>query len=294
MLDRELVEAVKLAREAGQILMEIYSTDFDVDFKAESDPITEADRRANEHLVRKLREAFPHDGVVAEETEDKTDALRRGRCWYVDPIDGTKEFVSKNGEFSVMLGLAVDGQARLGVVYRPVGDRLYRGVVGDSAFVDIGDRTFSLGVTRVSDPKELRLVVSRSHRSDATDALVRRLGIQNETKSGSVGLKVGLIAQKDADLYVHLSGHSSAWDSCAPEAILRSAGGIFTDLAGDAFVYGGDDLRNRRGILACNNQDTLAAVIDVVRDVASEHGLLEEPDEDDAPSGERAVADESE
>ncbi|MBX3270190.1 MAG: 3'(2'),5'-bisphosphate nucleotidase CysQ [Sandaracinaceae bacterium] len=285
MLDRELVEAVKLAREAGQILMEIYATDFDVDFKGEADPVTEADRRANELLVRRLRESFPQDGLVAEETEDKSDSMRRGRCWYVDPLDGTKEFVSKNGEFSVMIGLAVDGHARLGVVYRPVGNRLYRGVVGDSAFVDVGDRTFSLGVTRVSDPRELRLVVSRSHRSASTDALVKRLGIEHETASGSVGLKVGLIAEREADLYVHLSEHSSAWDSCAPEAILRAAGGVFTDLAGDAFVYGGADLKNRRGLLACNNHDTFTRVIDVVRDVATENGLLDEPDEDEDEGG---------
>lgn len=284
MLDRELVEAVKLAREAGKVLMEIYATDFDVDFKGEADPVTEADRRANELLVRRLREAFPNDGVVAEETEDKSDALRRGRCWYVDPLDGTKEFVAKNGEFSVMIGLAVDGEAKLGVVYRPVGDRLYRGVVGDSAFVDIADRTFALSVTDVSDPKELRLVVSRSHRSAATDAFVKRVGIEHEMKSGSVGLKVGLIAQRDADLYVHLSEHSSAWDACAPEAILRAAGGMFTDLGGVSYNYGGVDLKNRRGILACNNEETYERVIDIVRDIATEKGLLDGDEDDDPPT----------
>jgi len=300
MLDRELVEAVKLAREAGAILLEIYATDFDVELKGEADPVTEADKRANELLVRRLREAFPNDGVVAEESPDKSDALARGRCWYVDPLDGTKEFVAKNGEFSVMIGLAIDGEAKLGVVYRPVGDRLYRGVVGDSAFVDIEDRTYALGVTDVSEPKDLRLVVSRSHRSDATDDFVKRLKIENEMKSGSVGLKVGLIAQRDADLYVHLSSYASAWDACAPEAILRAAGGVFTDLAGATYSYGGEDLKLAKGILACNNQDTYDRVIDAVREVARDHEILEsddavatsetevpaEPDEDEASNDE--------
>lgn len=279
MLDRELVEAVKLARDAGAMLLEIYATDFDVDDKGGGNPVTEADRKANEMLVRRIREAFPNDGIVAEESEDKSDALRRGRCWYIDPLDGTKEFISKNGEFSVMIGLAVEGEARLGVVYRPVGDRLYRGVVGDSAFVEIENRTFALKATAESDPKKLRLVVSRSHRSESTDALVKRLGIENETQSGSVGLKVGLIAQRDADLYVHLSPHSWAWDACAPEAVLRAAGGRFTDLGGRTFVYGGEDLRNNRGILACNNGDTLDNVLEAVSAVADENGLLGEPDE---------------
>jgi len=281
MLDRELVEAVKLAREAGAILLEIYATDFDVELKGEADPVTEADKRANELLVRRLREAFPNDGVVAEESPDKSDALARGRCWYVDPLDGTKEFVAKNGEFSVMIGLAIDGEAKLGVVYRPVGDRLYRGVVGDSAFVDIEDRTYALGVTDVSEPGELRLVVSRSHRSDATDDFVKRVGIEHEMKSGSVGLKVGLIAQRDADLYVHLSGHASAWDACAPEAILRAAGGVFTDLGGASYLYGGEDLKLSKGILACNNEDTFDRIIDAVRGVAQDHDILAADDVED-------------
>lgn len=274
MLDRELVEAVKLAREAGAVLMEVYATDFDVDYKDAKDPVTEADRRANDLLVARLRESFPNDGIVAEETEDTSDALARGRCWYVDPLDGTKEFVSKNGEFSVMIGLAIDGEAKLGVVYKPVGDKLYRGVVGDSAFLDIGDRTFALGVTSTADPKELRLVVSRSHRSEATGRLVDQLGIQNERPSGSVGLKVGLICEREADLYVHLSRHSSAWDACAPDAILRAAGGRFTDLGGEPFVYGGEDLENKRGILACNNDETFDAIIETVREIATDEGLL--------------------
>jgi len=286
MLDRELVEAVRLARVAGDVLMEIYATDFTVDYKGEADPVTKADRLANDLLVRRLREAFPNDGVVAEESPDQSDALRRGRCWYIDPLDGTKEFVKKNGEFSVMIGLAVEGEAKLGVVYRPVGDRLYRGVVGDSAFVDIGNRTFALRGTDTSVPKDLRLVVSRSHRGEATDALVKRLGIENETKSGSVGLKVGLIAQRDADLYVHMSEHSSAWDACAPEAVLRAAGGVFTDLGGSAYVYDGADLKNRRGILACNNQEAFMSVLDTVRDIATENGLLSEPDEIDSRTAE--------
>jgi 3'(2'), 5'-bisphosphate nucleotidase len=279
MLDRELVEAVKLAREAGALLMEVYATDFDVDYKGDDpekkkDPVTEADRRANEMLVRRLRETFPNDGIVAEETEDKSDALRRGRCWYIDPLDGTKEFIAKNGEFSVMIGLAVDGEARLGVVYKPVGDKLYRGVVGDSAFLETNNRTYALSVTQTTDPKELRLVVSRSHRSAATDELVEALGIEHERLSGSVGLKIGLIAEREADFYVHLSGHSSAWDACAPDAILRAAGGIFTDLGGRAFVYDGRDLENRRGILAINNREALETVRPVVEKIARDTGLL--------------------
>lgn len=279
MLDRELVEAVKLAREAGALLMEVYATDFDVDYKGKADPVTEADRRSNEHLVRRLREAFPHDGIVAEESADNSDALRRGRCWYVDPLDGTKEFIAKNGEFSVMIGLAVDGDARLGVVYQPVTNTMYRGVVGESAFMEVDDRTYALSVSTKETPKDLQLVVSRSHRSASTDELVKRLGITSEELSGSVGLKVGLIASKKADLYVHLSDRSSAWDACAPDAILRAAGGRFTDCGGSSFHYGGEDFQNHRGIFACNAR-AYDAVLPIVAELAREQGLLGSDEEE--------------
>lgn len=272
MLERELDEAAKLAREAGKILLEIYATDFAVRMKGRADPVTEADTRANALLVRELRARFPEDGVVAEETVDKSDGLRAGRCWYVDPLDGTKEFIAKNGEFSVMLGLAIDGAAVLGVVYRPVGDRLYAGVVGEGAFMVEGGVTTPLRTTDEADPAKLRLIVSRSHRSAQMDTLKQTLGISSERPSGSVGLKVGLIARREADLYVHLSDKAGVWDTCGPEAILRAAGGRFTDLAGEALRYEGST-RAGRGILACNAA-AFDAVLPAVRAAARESGLL--------------------
>lgn len=274
MLDRELVEAVRLAREAGALLLEVYATDFDVDYKGKADPVTEADRRSNELIVRRLREAFPNDAMVAEESDDnKLETRPRGRCWYVDPLDGTKEFIAKNGEFTVMIGLAIDGEARLGVVYQPTSDKLYRGVIGDSAFVEVGDRTYALGVSSSAETKDLRLVVSRSHRSAETDELKKRMGITEELTSGSVGLKVGLIVEKKADLYVNFSDKSSLWDACAPEAILRAAGGRFSDLAGKPFKYGGPELRAVHGMVA-TNQHAFANVQPIVTKLASEEGLI--------------------
>jgi 3'(2'), 5'-bisphosphate nucleotidase len=272
MLDRELVEAVKLAREAGRILLEMYATEFGVEMKGDSDPVTEADRRVNAFLSARLREAFPTDRIIAEESA-RAEVRRAGRCWFVDPLDGTKEFIAKNGEFAVMIGLAIDGEAALGVVYQPTSDRLWRGVVGDGAFVEHGDKTWVLKPTDAADPATMRLVVSRSHRSAATDALVRRLGIAHEIVSGSVGIKVGMVAERKADLYVHLSDRSSVWDACAPDAILRAAGGSFTDLAGRSIDYSAGELRNSRGILACGRK-AFEKVAPIVAEIAREHGLL--------------------
>ncbi|MFW6049826.1 MAG: 3'(2'),5'-bisphosphate nucleotidase CysQ family protein [Myxococcota bacterium] len=272
-MKRELQEATRMAREAGRIVMSLYEGDVAVHLKGESDPVTEADHRANEYLVAELRRLFPGDGVVAEESPDRSDALERGRCWYVDPLDGTKEFLAKNGEFAIMLGLAVDGEARLGVVYQPAADKLYRGVVGEGAHLERAGGTEELRVSEAADPAALRLVVSRSHRSEATDRIKQRLGIADEASSGSVGLKIGMIAERRADLYVHPSDRSYAWDACGPEAILRAAGGRFADMAGRPFRYGGADLRNAGGILACNAA-AFDAVVPVVHEVGRDVGLV--------------------
>jgi 3'(2'), 5'-bisphosphate nucleotidase len=274
MLDRELVEAVKLAREAGQILRDVYATDFDVRYKAKDDPVTEADTRVNAFLVGRLRETFPTDLVIAEENE-RTERATASRCWYVDPLDGTKEFIAKNGEFSVMIGLAIDGEARLGVVYQPTLDKLYRGVVGDGAFYEIGDKTYQLKVTDTADPSKLRLVVSRSHRPAGTDELKAALGIQSEVACGSVGLKVGLIGERQADLYVHFSDKTHAWDACAPDAILRASGGTFVDLAGRSIEYGGSEIQNRKGLLATNRK-SFEKIQPVIADLAKKAGLITE------------------
>ncbi len=274
MLNREIAEAARIARRAGVILMDIYRTDFDVAYKAEADPVTEADTRANAYIVAELEKAFTDDGIVAEETEDESDALKAGRCWYVDPLDGTKEFVARNGEFSVMLGLAIDGVATAGVVYEPENDKLYSGVVGYDAFLEERGERSELKVSDVADPSQLKLVVSRSHRNRAVAEVVARLGITREMTSGSVGLKAGLIAEQKADFYVHISDRSSRWDACAPEAILKAAGGRFTDLAGDPYRYGGTDMRNRTGILACNAA-AYEAVLPAVREAARSAGLIE-------------------
>ncbi|CAM3616140.1 3'(2'),5'-bisphosphate nucleotidase CysQ [Corallococcus sp. ZKHCc1 1396] len=270
----ELEVARRIARQAGDILLRVYATDFSVTQKSGgAGPVTLADERANAFLVGELRKAFPGDGVVAEENEDASDAKRFERCWYVDPLDGTQEFVNRNGEFAVHVGLAVEGRPALGVVYRAVGDVLYSGVVGEQGFVEDPQGRRALRVSDVADPAALRLVVSRSHRSKVTDGVVKRLGITREAESGSVGLKCGLLAEARCDLYVHASDKSYRWDNCAPEAVLRSAGGVLTDLAGVPYRYDGSELQNRRGLLACNAA-AFDQVLPVVSRVAREAGLL--------------------
>jgi 3'(2'), 5'-bisphosphate nucleotidase len=273
-LDTELDTARHIARQAGDLLLAIYATNFSVEDKAGGmGPVTEADERANEFIVGELRKAFPGDGVVAEESKDGSDAKRFERCWYVDPMDGTQEFVNRNGEFAIHIGLALGGQAVLGVVFRPVGARLYWGVVGQGGFVEDERGRRALRVSDVTEPSAMRLVVSRSHRSRLTSAVAKQLGITREQESGSVGLKCGLLAEAAADLYIHTSGKSFRWDNCAPEAVLRSAGGVLTDLGGTPYRYDGSELQNHRGLLACGAA-AFPVVQPVVAKFAREAGIL--------------------
>jgi 3'(2'), 5'-bisphosphate nucleotidase len=248
----EIHLASRLAREAGAIIMEVYATEFAVAFKGRNDPVTEADQRANELIVDGLSSAFPKDSIVAEETADRSGALNHGRVWYIDPLDGTKDFIARNGEFCVMIGLAVDGLAQLGLVYGPAEQVLFAGVTDQFAWKETAGSRIPLSVSNVSRPEELRLVVSRSHPSSLIDDFRNQSGITRELRCGSVGLKVGLIASNQADVYIEPSRLSSAWDACGPEAILRGAGGRFTDMAGQTMLYGGTDLRNRKGLVATN------------------------------------------
>jgi 3'(2'), 5'-bisphosphate nucleotidase len=273
MFEQELSAAVELAREAGRILMDVYAKDFAVAYKGKNDPVTQADQLANAYLVGELRKRFPADGIVAEESKDQGDALKKSRCWFVDPLDGTKEFIAKNGEFSVMLGLAIDGRSQLGVVFQPEKDKLYRGVVGTGAVLEQAGQTRALRVSDKQRTEQLKLVASRSHRPASIEQIMQKLGTRDEMPSGSVGIKVGLIAEQIADLYVHVSDKSSLWDACGPEAILQAAGGRFVHVDGSVIEYRSADMRNTKGILAVNAA-SYASVLTVVREVATSEGFL--------------------
>ena len=264
----QLTSAAELARKAGQIIMNIYNTDFSVSYKGEADPVTEADKRANEFIVQGLNRLFPHDLIVAEESAQIENAESTGPVWYVDPLDGTKEFISRNGEFSVMIGLALDGHACLGVVYRPDKDILYAGITDQEAWMESNGNRVPLRTKNTHNPQDLSIVVSRSHRNPSIDAIKGKIGLTHETVSGSVGLKIGLIANSQADVYIEPGPFTSAWDACAPEAILRGAGGRFTDRFGQGIVYNPAHLKNTMGLVGTNGpcHDSVIQAISLVLD----------------------------
>ncbi len=248
----ELVIVEKLVRQAGALVREYYDKGADVDWKGVNDPVTTADRAANEFLVSELSKAFPADGIIAEESQDNVERLDRERVWIIDPLDGTREFVDHIGEFSVMVGLAIAGKPVLGVVYQPVVDLLYRGLVGQVAEVVERGQARPLAVSAVADPAEMRMVASRSHRNPLVAEVREALGVTRDRPSGSVGLKVGLLGTRECDLYIHPAPGLKEWDTCAPDAILRAAGGAISDAWGRPLQYNKPDVRQRYGLIASN------------------------------------------
>ncbi len=246
----EIDIASSLARKAGRVIMDIYQKDFSVSYKGANDPVTEADQLANNLIVEGLASAFPNDLIMAEESPLPTNFQPKGRIWYVDPLDGTKEFIAKNGEFSIMIGLTLDAKTQLGIVYRPTEDQLFVGITDQEAWVDDKGTRRPLKATQAKSQSALALVASRSHRSPKLSPIKQTLNIQEEHPMGSVGLKIGFISTGGADLYMEPGPYTKSWDACAPEAIIRGAGGCFTDIHGNPIQYGTNEIRNLHGVLA--------------------------------------------
>jgi len=256
MFKHELDVAVDVARAAGAAILEEYKGPLDIEQKSsydDSEPVTQADRIANELIVTRLQREFPNDGILAEESVDTSHRLDKPRAWVVDPLDGTNGFIAGNGDFAVQIGLTENGEPVVGVVYQPSTGVLYRAVRGEGTWIERPQ--MDLERARVSDAQSfatMRLAASRSHRSSRMNKVVQRFGFREEVQRGSVGIKVGLLIEQQCDVYIHLSPRTKQWDTCAPQLILTEAGGLMTDLFGEPLNYNVADVQNRNGLVATN------------------------------------------
>ena len=254
--DRELSVAVDLARAAGKTIIAQYEKPLRVETKSHDndvEPVTQADRIANELIVNGLKAQFPSDGILAEESVDTERRLSKSRVWMVDPLDGTNGFIDGNGDFAVQIGLVEDGEPVLAVVYLPLPRVLYRAVVGGGTWIERPQReTEQAAVSDRQTFTTMRLAASRSHRSPRMNRVVQRFGFREEVQRGSVGIKIGLLVEQQCDVYIHLSPRTKQWDTCAPQLILTEAGGRVTDLFGKPLNYNVPDVNNRNGLVASN------------------------------------------
>jgi len=252
---REIEVARTIALEAAALVASFRGRPLEVQHKAGGEPVSKADLESSELIVRRLRQAFPDDAILSEELPDDGSRFRSSRVWMIDPIDGTRDFLSGEPGYVVMLGLCVEGRPAVGAVAQPQTGLLWLGAAGAGGWKEVpGDARQPLAVSTIALPHAIRLVSSKSHRSEYYQRFRTSLGITDELALGSVGLKVALVAEGSRDLYVYPGSQTKIWDSCAPEAILTAAGGKVTDSDGAPLAYTESGLQNPRGMVASNGR----------------------------------------
>ena len=244
-----------ILREAAELINDVYRGGFDVEYKAPGDPITVADRHANELICRRLSALYPDVPVVAEESDANRYANYRSRpvVFFVDPVDGTREFVNRNGEFVTMLGVLEGNRASIGVVVQPTTGEAGVGIVDQGAWRVTRDGHRSpIHVTNTDTLAGARLVASRSGDENRYEEIRRRLGVAAISPLGSAGLKGLVIARGEAEAYVTPDYGGNRWDACPIDALVTAAGGRFGDAYGAEIDYRSESLVNDRGIVASN------------------------------------------
>lgn len=239
-----LLEGVlPIVRDAGRAVLKVYAQAFEVYEKEDQSPLTEADLAAHRCIAAGLRELAPDIPVISEESELAPYAERKGwaRFWLVDPLDGTKEFVGRTGEFTVNVALIEGGQPILGVVYAPVIDLMYAAHQNGGAVRISGEEHVFIHVVVPSEM--LRVVASRRHGGAETQAYLESLNRPYETVIKGSSLKICMVADGQADLYPRF-GPTMEWDTAAADAIVREAGGSVKDFDGVLLKYGKENMLN--------------------------------------------------
>ncbi len=229
---------------AGKVVMDVFNTDFEFTGKTDNSPVTEADRKGEELITAALKEIAPNIPIVGEEakSEGKCPDISGGTFWLVDPLDGTKEFIKKGSDFTVNIGLIIDGNPVMGFVLAPALNKFYWGVVGEGAWVaDVKDSQLTNTQAihaRVTDSEKLVIVASKSHRSEELEKYLQNFPKAENISIGS-SLKLCLLATGEADLYPRL-GPTCEWDTAAAHAVLLAAGGHVEVADGTPLTYAKD------------------------------------------------------
>jgi 3'(2'), 5'-bisphosphate nucleotidase len=224
----------------------------------QNEPVTVADVAVNQYILENLQTALGTEdfAYISEETYTPEQAKQEW-AWIIDPLDGTRDFIEKTGEYAIHIALVKETRPVLAVVAVPELEKLYCAIKGGGAFAETRDgQTIVLQVSSRERLEDLTLVVSRSHRNERLEYLLKQLPCQNQKAVGSVGCKIATIVEQRADIYISLSGKSAPkdWDMAAPELILTEAGGKYTHFDGSPLQYNTGDINQWGGLLASNGQ----------------------------------------
>ena len=244
--NKMIEEVKKIVEKAGDAIMAIYCSDnpMEVTEKSDASPLTMADLAAHHVIVDGLKNLDTVYPVLSEESSAISVDERQGwsKYWLVDPLDGTKEFIKKNGEFTVNVALVENGKPLLGVVYAPVLNKYYLGEVGHGATLISDGREQVIECRKPAIDGEIKVVASRSHSGPDLDAFLQKMGSHQKVSIGS-SLKLCMVASGEADIYPRL-GPTMEWDTAAAHAVVLAAGGTVSDLQGETLTYNKDDLLN--------------------------------------------------
>lgn len=255
---KEVVQVLKeLAVKAGHIIMKIYETDFTVDYKDDSSPLTVADKQANACIVEGLAKHFPECAILSEELKDDKSRRENDYCFIVDPLDGTKEFVKRNGQFTVNIALVYRQRPIVGVIYVPVTKDLYFASTEEGAYKQEGD-TGEISGLQVSDKLEqLVWVGSKSHSTEKEAALIEAHKEQIvETISAGSSLKGCLVAEQKADVYYRF-GLTCEWDTAAMHCIAQEAGAVIRQMDNTELLYNRENTLNEKGFYIVNREENV-------------------------------------
>jgi len=266
---KEIEILKKVIKEAGEAAMSFYDNP-GVNYKEDQSPVTGADLASEKVLLKALSKTG--HSILSEESEDDLERLDSKKVWIIDPLDGTKDFIQKTGEFSVMVALVKKGRPILGAVYKPAERKLFYAEKGKGAFLEIEDSNIEkLQVSDISDPSLARMVVSRNHLKSEDAQVAESMKVAGFKKHGSNGLKIGQIAKQKADFFINTTGKMSEWDFCGPEIILTEAGGKMTDIYGEELVYNKEDPKMRGGMVASNGQFH-DKIIEAIKNIKDKYG----------------------
>jgi 3'(2'), 5'-bisphosphate nucleotidase len=248
----ELATAERAALAAGAVILGHYAgKDLEVETKADDSPVTIADKQANAAIVEILRAAFPDDAILSEESPDDARRLARRRVWIVDPLDGTRDFIGRTGQFAVHVALAVDGEAVVGAVYQPVTGALYSAQAGGGAWRVRGGERLQLAVSKQATKAALRVGVSRMNPQSIVGKTLEAAQMSHQAVPMGASSKHVALAAGALDTVICF-GAEHEWDTAAPEVVIREAGGRLTDADGKPFRYNQADTLHHRGSVASN------------------------------------------
>ncbi|OED37748.1 hypothetical protein AB834_01385 [PVC group bacterium (ex Bugula neritina AB1)] len=249
---KELAIAESIAKQASMIIMKNYKKDFSVTQKPnDQGPVTSIDIAVSQYIVSTLKKNFPTDAICSEEEDDDPSRLKKNRVWSIDPIDGTQEFINHSPQFMIHIGLIIDHKSAFGLIYSPVEQMVLWGTPQHGSFVKKNGIINKLSCSK-RPIEEAIFVKSRSHQSTLSLTLMEKLQHKESFYFGSMGGKATQLCLGNADAFFYTSSFIKEWDTSAPEAIVRGAGGSVTNLLGSPLRYNKEKLNHEKGVIFSN------------------------------------------